>query len=219
MGFIGPKRWYDPPLPLDELPEVDAVVISHDHYDPLDYETVTALMKRGSMKWIVSLGVGAHLEYWGVDPSSLVELDWWEETETKGVTFTATPARHCSGRLYPSLNGGKTLWSGWSIAGNTHRVYFSGDTGFFDELVEIGERLGPFDLTLIEVGAYSSPARDVHLGPEQGVRAHQLVRGKVMLPVHWGLFGLNAHGWTEPAERVLVAAANNGVTALSIRPG
>ena len=177
FSFAGPERWYEPPLPLDQLPEIDVVIISHDHYDHLDHDTVLALKSLESMRWIVPLGVGAHLEYWDIEPGAIVELDWWEESKTKGVTFTATPARHYSGRSIPDPNGGKTLWSGWSIAGDTHRVFYSGDTGLFDELEDIGEKLGPFDLTLIEAGAYSLSARDIHLGPEQAVRAHQLVRG------------------------------------------
>lgn len=220
FSFAGPERWYEPPLPLDELPKIDAVVISHDHYDHLDYETVIAMKSLEGMKWVVPLGVGAHLEHWGVAPEAIIELDWWDETEAGGVTLTATPARHFSGRRsIPNPSGGPTLWAGWSFAGAKHRVYYSGDTGLFDELIDIGERLGPFDLTMIEAGAYSHSARDIHLGPEQAVQAHRLVRGEIMMPVHWGLFDLNAHGWTEPIERVLIEAARHDVSVLSIEPG
>jgi len=218
FSFVGPKRWYAPPLPLEDLPDIDAILISHDHYDHLDYETVLALKDRDT-PWLVPLGVGAHLEHWGMPKEQIIELDWWEEHRIDDITFTATPARHFSGRSAPSAGGGPTLWAGWSVAGPVHRAYYSGDTALFDELVDIGERLGPFDLTMIENGAYNQAWADVHLGPEQAVRAHELVRGRVMLPVHWGLFDLALHGWTEPIERVLVAAEQNGVTVLSPQPG
>jgi L-ascorbate metabolism protein UlaG (beta-lactamase superfamily) len=192
------------------------VIISHDHYDHLDMPTVKALLARG-VKWIVPLGVGAHLVKWGVPESAITELDWWGDIAVDGLTITATPARHFSGRSLGDQS--RTLWAGWAIAGATHRVFYSGDTALHDEFVAIGERLGPFDLTMIEAGAYSALWADVHLGPEQAVLAHTLVRGAVMLPVHWGMFDLALHGWTEPMERVLVAAESLGVRVVSPRPG
>ena len=215
--FAGPKRFFAPPLPLTELPDVDVVVISHDHYDHLDMETIKALVGR-HVRFAVPLGVGAHLESWGVPASNITELDWWEETTAAGLTLTATPARHFSGR-WLATDEGRTLWAGWVIAGPRHRVYYSGDTALDDAMIEIGRRLGPFALTMIEVGAYDALWADVHLGPEQAVRAHRLVRGDVMLPVHWGLFDLALHGWTEPIERVLVAAQAEGVRVAAPRPG
>lgn len=214
--FMGPKRFFAPPLPLAELPEVDAVVISHDHYDHLDVPTVKALDARG-VRWIVPLGIGAHLVAWGVPGTRITELDWWQDAQVGGLTITATPARHFSGRGLTDAN--RTLWAGWAIAGPSHRVFYSGDTALHDELVEIGRRLGPFDLTMIESGAYDAMWADVHLGPEQAVLAHRLVRGDVMLPVHWGMFDLAMHGWTEPMERVLAAADSQGVRVASPRPG
>jgi L-ascorbate metabolism protein UlaG (beta-lactamase superfamily) len=214
--FLGPERFFAPPLPLDELPAVDVVVISHDHYDHLDLPTVKALAARGA-RFAVPLGVGAHLRRWGVPERNLRELDWWEADTLAGLTLTATPARHFSGRGLD--DAGRTLWAGWTIGGPRHRAYYSGDTALDDAMADIGARLGPFDLTMIEVGAYDAMWADVHLGPEQAVRAHQLVRGDVMLPVHWGLFDLALHGWTEPMERVLVAAAAAGVRVAAPRPG
>jgi L-ascorbate metabolism protein UlaG (beta-lactamase superfamily) len=218
FSFMGPRRFFAPPLPLQELPRVDAIVISHDHYDHLDTPTVVALSKR-DLRWVVPLGVGAHLEYWGVPPERITELDWWESTKVRELTLTATPARHFSGRSVAFTDADCTLWSGWSIASPAHRVFYSGDTAMFDGFIEIGRRLGPFELTMLEVGAYDRLWRDVHLGPEQAVRAHRLVRGKVFLPVHWGLFDLALHGFTEPVERVLVAARAEGVDAIAPRPG
>jgi L-ascorbate metabolism protein UlaG (beta-lactamase superfamily) len=214
--FMGPRRFFAPPLPLDQLPAIDAVVISHDHYDHLDVPTVRALVGRG-VRWVVPLGVGAHLRAWGVPEARVTELDWWEAVEVQGLTVTATPARHFSGRWLD--DGDRTLWAGWAFAGPAHRAFYSGDTALHDEFDDIGARLGPFDLTMIESGAYDALWADVHLGPEQAVLAHRQVRGDVMLPVHWGLFDLALHGWTEPMERVLAAAGRAGVRVASPRPG
>jgi L-ascorbate metabolism protein UlaG (beta-lactamase superfamily) len=214
--FMGPRRFFAPPLPLAELPAVDVVVISHDHYDHLDMPTIRVLAARGA-RFAVPLGVGAHLRAWGVPEERIVELDWWASTDVGGIRLTATPARHFSGRGL--ADQGRTLWAGWAFTGPRHRVFYSGDTALHDALAEIGRRLGPFHLTMIETGAYSALWSDVHLGPEQAVRAHELVRGDVLLPVHWGLFDLALHGWTEPVERVLVAAQAAGVRVAAPRPG
>jgi L-ascorbate metabolism protein UlaG (beta-lactamase superfamily) len=213
---IGPQRWYPPPLPLDELPPIDAVVISHDHYDHLDRPTVLALDGRGA-PFIVPLGVGAHLEYWGIPAAHITEVDWWQRVPVGNLEIVSTPARHASGRQL--FDRDATLWSGYAFLGPQHRVYYSGDTGLFPALREIGEKLGPFDLTMIEIGQYSRGWPDWHIGPEQAVVAHQWLRGKILLPVHWGLFTLASHGWTEPIERVSIAAKNAALPLLTPRPG
>lgn len=215
---IGPKRWYGPLLPIGELPRIDVVVISHDHYDHLDFPTIRAMKDWAGTTFVVPLGVGAHLEYWGVPPSRIVELDWWEKTHVRGIEFVATPARHISGRTFGIGDAG-TLWSGWAMLGRLRRVYYSGDTGLFPGVKEIGDRLGPFDVTIIEAGAYGRWWSDWHMGPEQAVLAHQLVKGRVLIPAHWGLFALAYHAWTEPIERVLVAAKKAGVRVAAPKPG
>lgn len=221
--WVGPKRWYPPPVPLGHYAAhvPDAVVISHDHHDHLQHETL-AQIADWDTTFIVPLGVGAHLEGWGVPAGRIVELDWWESTTVKGrrggeVVVHCTPARHASGRHVFDQN--HTLWASYAVVGNTHRAYFSGDTGLFPALSEIGERFGPFDVTLIETGAYNPAWPDWHIGPEQAVRAHQMLRGRVMLPIHWGLWTLAPHGWTEPAERVVVEAERRQVTLAVPRPG
>lgn len=216
--WAGPKRFHAPPLPIHELPDVDAVVISHDHYDHLDHRTILQLAER-KLEFVVPLGVGAHLEYWGIDPSRIVELDWWEEHRLGGLRLVATPARHFSGRSPVMADRDATLWAGWAIIGPEHRAYYSGDTAMFPEFTDIGERLGPFDVTMIESGAYNRRWADVHLGPEQAVQAHRMVRGKVMIPVHWGTFNLALHAWTEPPERVIAAARQMNVTVAVPQPG
>ncbi len=216
VSWIGPSRWFPRPLALAELPPLDAVVVSHDHYDHLDYGTVTALKDTG-VPFIVPLGVGAHLAAWGVADAQIIELDWWEKVKVRGLEIVCTPARHASGRGVFDKDG--TLWAGYAVLAARHRVYYSGDTGLFPALKEIGARFGPFDLTMIEVGQYHAAWPDWHIGPEQAVKAHTWVRGKLMLPVHWGLFELAAHAWTEPIERALVEAARRGVAIVAPRPG
>ncbi len=216
FSFLGPQRWYEPLISLDELPKIDAVLISHDHYDHLDQPTIEAL-KDLPAPFIAPLGVGAHLAYWGVPAERIREMDWWETTKVGRLTIAATPARHASGRQLFDQN--RTLWSSYAILGANRRVFFSGDTGLFPQMADIGARYGPFDLTMIEVGAYHRAWPDWHIGPEQAIVAHRMLRGRVFLPVHWGLFNLAMHGWTEPVERVRVAAQKAGALVLFPKPG
>ncbi|HSM93728.1 MAG TPA: MBL fold metallo-hydrolase [Anaeromyxobacteraceae bacterium] len=216
FSFLGPRRFFAPPLPLEQVPAVDAVVISHDHFDHLDMPTIRA-MKGWKTLFVVPLGVGAHLAAWGVPEARIVELDWWERTQVGEIAIVATPARHASGRSLLSRNG--TLWAGFALAGPAHRVYYSGDTGFFPGFADIGARLGPFDLAMIEAGAYGQAWPDWHIGPEQAVEASRLVRAAALLPVHWGAFNLAFHGWTDPVERVLAAAGKAGVRVAVPMPG
>lgn len=213
--FTGPKRFHPVPIALAELPKVDAVLISHDHFDHLDHATIVELAKQKPL-FVVPLGVGAHLEYWGIDPTLIRELDWWQEAAVDGVRLVATPARHFSGR---GLGADQTLWAGWAMIGAQRRAYYSGDTAMFEGFRQIGERLGPFDATMIESGAYDAMWADVHLGPEQAVAAHRAVRGNVLFPVHWGTFDLALHTWVEPMERVLAAGRSQNVTVVSPKPG
>jgi L-ascorbate metabolism protein UlaG (beta-lactamase superfamily) len=216
ISWLGPKRWFAPPIALGKLPKIDAVVISHNHYDHLDHRTIMA-MREWSTVFIVPLGVGAHLAYWGVPEPRIVELDWWEQRQVGPLTVVCTPARHAAGRSLWDRD--QNLWAGYALLGAQHRVFFSGDTGMFTALKEIGSRFGPFDATLIEVGQYHGAWPDWHIGPEQAVRAHQWLRGDVLLPVHWGKLQLAYHGWTEPIERVLAAAAAAHVRVLAPMPG
>jgi L-ascorbate metabolism protein UlaG (beta-lactamase superfamily) len=216
--LLGATRFFQPPLEIDALPEIDAVIISHDHYDHLDAPTIKLLSDRVP-RFYVPLGVGSHLEYWGVDPSRITEFDWWDSVKLGAVEITSTPARHFSGRFVNDRDA--TLWSGWVFASGSGngRLYYSGDTAMTPQFTEIGERLGPFDMTLIEAGAYNQAWADVHLGPEQAIEAHKMVGGGLFVPVHWGLFNLSLHGWTEPIERIRVAAEVAGIRVAYPRPG
>lgn len=216
FSFAGPKRFHAPPLPTRELPPLDLVLISHDHYDHLDYPTVLELAQR-DVPFVVPLGVGAHLEHWGIPAERITELDWWESHRVADVLITATPARHFSGRSLGDRD--HTLWAGFAIQGPDHRVYFSGDTSMFPGFSEIGARLGPFDVALMESGAYNALWRDAHIGPEQAILAAQMVGAERVLPVHWGTFNLSLHGWTEPVERMLRAARTLDMPLLTPRPG
>ena len=214
--FLGVKRFFPPPISLDRLPDVDVVILSHDHYDHLDESTIRSLRDSVPL-FIAPLGVGAHLEYWGIPADRIVELDWWDGFDLGGIELVCTPARHFSGRSF--FDRFQTLWAGWAILGSNRRVFFSGDSGMFPGFADIGERLGPFDLTMIDAGAYNAAWVDVHMGPEQAIAAHQMVRGHLLLPIHWGTFKLAFHGWTEPVERLIVAAEQAGVHLVVPRPG
>ncbi len=216
-AWIGPKRFHPVPITIPEMPEIDAVIISHDHYDHLDYKGIQQLLPKTHV-FYTPLGVGAHLEMWGVPPEKIIELDWWEEVSFReNFRFIATPARHFSGRGL--FGGNKTLWASWVLIGPEHRVYFSGDVGRLQAFEDIGKRFGPFDVTFIEIGAYGETWPDAHLIPEEAVKAHQMVRGEILIPIHWGTFNLSYHGWTEPIERLLVAARAAGTIIAVPRPG
>jgi L-ascorbate metabolism protein UlaG (beta-lactamase superfamily) len=219
-SLVGPKRFHPPPLALADLPPIDAILASHDHYDHLDRGVVRALSRSDAQaraRWIVPLGVGAHLEHWGVPTNRITELDWSEKTTVGPLTITATPARHFSGRGIMDRN--HTLWASFAIAGPKHRVFHSGDTGPFAGFVDIGAAHGPFDLTFIKIGAYGEGWPDIHLTPEQAVDAHGKLRGDLLLPIHWGTFNLAYHAWDEPAARVIAAAVTAGARVIVPRPG
>lgn len=216
--FLGPKRFQPVPVSLAQLPPIDAIVISHDHYDHLDYPTIRAL-RRSNVPFVTTLGVGAHLERWGIPAGRITELDWWETHRVAGtgVEVTAAPAQHFSGRGLRDRNA--TLWASMAIRGPRHAVFFSGDTGLTTEYAAIRERLGPFDLVMLEIGAFHPSWGDIHLGPDNALEAHTLLGGGVLLPVHWGTFALAMHDWDDPIERLVAQGAKRDVQLLLPRLG
>lgn len=212
---IGPRRFHPTPIALEQLPRIDAVVISHDHYDHLDMKTVKHLAARGT-HFYVGLGVAAHLERWGVAGAQIHEMDWWESVEVNGVRIHCTPARHYSGRK--RMNN-PTLWASWMVKGPLHTAYYSGDTGYAPHFREIRRRVGSADLTLMKVGAYGDPWLDIHMDPESAVRAHVELGGRTLLPVHWATFNLAYHAWDEPILRTLSAAKAKGAYVITPRVG
>ena len=203
--LVGPRRFQPVPVPLRSLPPLDLVLVSHDHYDHLDYPTIRKLAK-SNVPFVTSLGVGAHLEAWGVSPQRITELDWWESYRLPHaeLTVTATPSQHFSGRT--RRQGNATLWSSLVIRSARHGVFFSGDTGLTPEYRSIRERCGPFDLVMLEVGAFHPAWGDMHLGPDNALKALELLGGGPLLPIHWGTFCLAMHDWDQPAEVLLSRA-------------
>ena len=214
----GPKRFQPVPVALRELPPLDLVLVSHDHYDHLDYPTIRELAKQ-QVPFVTSLGVGAHLEAWGVAPERITELDWWQSHMLPGadLTVTAAPSQHFSGRGLRDRNA--TLWSSLAIQSAKHSVFFSGDTGLTTEYATIRDRLGRFDLVMLEVGAFHPSWGDIHLGPANALKALDLLGGGAFLPVHWGTFSLALHAWDEPAETLLSLGTKGNAQLMMPRLG
>jgi L-ascorbate metabolism protein UlaG (beta-lactamase superfamily) len=213
----GPKRFFEVPVSLSKLPLIDFILLSHDHYDHLDKGAIRYLTSKG-IPVITMIGVGARLRRWGVKPELITELDWWQQKEVgDGFRITALPARHFSGRSL--VDRFTTLWGSFAIKAPHHHIYFGADSGYYEGFKNIGAAMGPFDLTLLEIGAYNELWADIHMGPENAVQAHQDVQGKLLLPLHWGTFALAFHNWTEPIERLQTEATRKGVPLLVPAPG
>ncbi len=205
---LGVERFHDAPLTISELPHIKGVLISHNHYDHLDRLTIEALRKKVE-HFYVPLGNGEYLVDWGIDPEHITELDWWEGVHVGELTIVATPANHISGRVLIDQN--KALWSSWVLHSNTQSVFFSGDGGYSGIFKEIGERYGPFDMTLMENGSYDYSWENEHLMPEQTVQAHIDLGGHVLMPIHNSTFDLAFHEWNDPLESISQLAKSKGI--------
>ena len=187
----------------EDIPDLDLLILTHDHYDHLDFPTIKKLAPKVE-KVVTSLGVGAHLEYWNVEPGKITELDWWQSTNvSKSVTLTATPSRHFSGR---SFKRAQTLWSSFVLEMNGYKLFLGGDSGVSSSFAEIGQKFGPFDLAFLECGQYNKFWPQIHMFPEQTVQAGRDLGAKIIFPVHWGKFVLSTHTWNEPVKRFIAAA-------------
>ncbi|TSK07521.1 MAG: hydrolase [Geobacter sp.] len=208
IPFAGPLRFHEPPISIEELPPLKGVIISHDHYDHLDRRSIVALAKKTEY-FMTPPGVGDIITEWGVPSVKIRQLDWWQSIKIGGVLFGATPSQHFSGRGLFGRN--KTRWGSWVMLAPGFRVFFSGDSGYFSGFKRIGDEYGPFDLTMLEAGAYNEHWAGVHMMPEETVQAHIDLKGKVLLPIHNGTFDLSMHRWQEPFERILRLAQARGV--------
>ena len=218
LPFAGPKRFHPPPAPLAALPRLDAIILSHDHYDHLDRKTVLSLADaRRETPIITSLGVGERLERWGIPAKRITELDWWERADLKGVTITAAPAQHFSGRGIKDRN--TTLWSSFHLRGPRHSFFFGADTGLTPEYSDIARQLGPFDMVALEIGAYHPAWGDIHMGPVNALSAYRLLASGAFLPIHWGTFNLAIHPWSEPPETLLRLGSSQGVPLIMPKLG
>ena len=196
---FGTKRFpYEKPIPVAALTDIDAVILTHDHYDHLDYHSIM-LLKDKVKHYFTPLGVGSHLKKWGISADKITELDWWQEAQFMGMTLVSCPSRHFSGRGLTDRDA--TLWSGWVIMGNQTNLYYSGDGGYGPHFREVGKKFGPFDLALMECGQYNKAWENIHMMPEQSVQAGIDAKGKILMPVHWGAFKLSTHSWTDPITR------------------
>ena len=205
------NRFQPPVLSLEELPKIDYILISHDHYDHLDM-TSTKFFSKKDIKFITPLGVGSHLKGWGIKEENITERDWWESVNFSGVEFIATPSQHFSGRSL--TNNNETLWASWVLKSKEHSVYFSGDSGYDTHFKEIGEKYGPFDIAFLESGQYSKNWREVHMLPEEAALAYNELRAKRYFPVHWGMFKLSFHAWRDPIERLLTLSLKHDINLI-----
>jgi L-ascorbate metabolism protein UlaG (beta-lactamase superfamily) len=226
VQWFGPKRFFAPTLALQDLPRIDAILISHDHFDHLGAGTVRQLASLPAManaRWITSLGVGPILRHLGVKAERISELDWTETVRISAsdgaeCEFTSLPARHFSGRS--ALNRFETLWASFALRGSSHSVYFGADSGWWEGFAEIGEKYGPFDLTMLEIGAYNDLWKQIHMGPDGAARVFCDIGGAgLLMPIHWGLFNLALHGWRQPIERLVHVADADGLKVWSPEPG
>jgi L-ascorbate metabolism protein UlaG (beta-lactamase superfamily) len=213
FSFIGPKRFnYSNYVKVEELPPLDAIILTHDHYDHLDYETMSKLKGKVN-KFFVPLGVGAHLEHWGYSAKLIQEMDWWESINvTENLELICTPARHFSGRGFTRF---ETLWCSWVLAGQKQKIYLGGDSGYYPGFRQIGDKYGPFDIAFIESGAYNENWKEIHIFPEDAVQAHLDLKGSVLMPIHWGKFNLAMHHWKEPVQRLLKTASKKKVKVVT----
>ena len=211
------KRFQPPVLELKDLPRIDYVLISHDHYDHLDMETVI-FFKGKDVKFITPLGVTSHLKSWDIDRSKLFEADWWGTLEFEGITFICTPAQHFSGRL-ATFSGFKTLWASWIVKTESNSFYFSGDSGYDIHYKEIGDKYGPFELVFMDSGQYNERWREGHNMPDEAAQAVLDLKGKAMVPIHWGMFNLAIHDWYEPVEESEKYAEKFGIKLMTPKLG
>jgi len=203
VPFLTKRFSYEEPIPLEKIDEIDAVIISHDHYDHLDYPSIIKLKDKVD-HFFTGLAVGEHLQKWGVEAVKISELDWWQEMSFQGLEIISVPARHFSGRRFGDRNA--TQWASWIVRNKEHSIYFSGDSGYANHFSEIGKKYGPFDFAFVECGQYNEKWDNIHMFPEQTVQAGLDVGASQIMPIHWGAFNLSLHDWRDSINRALKAS-------------
>ncbi|WP_374949985.1 MBL fold metallo-hydrolase [Mucilaginibacter sp.] len=215
-SLFGPKRFFAPPLPLKDLPPIDVIIVSHDHYDHMDSQTIKFFADQ-DIRFITPLGVCEYIKSYGIAENFIHEVDWGDSVMIGDCNITATPSRHFSGRGI--FNRNETLWASFVIKGPQHNIFYGADSGWFPGFADIGEAFGPFDLTMLEIGAYGSNWPDIHMGPDNASNAHLALKGKIMMPIHWGTFNLALHAWYEPAERLVEFGKQKNIELFLPEPG
>ena len=212
VSWAGSRRFSHPPVTVAELPQIDILLLSHDHYDHLDYDVIRQIDGKVK-KYVVPLGVENHLERWKVNPEKITNMAWWEETEISGLTIACTPAQHFSGRHI--TDNMTTLWASWVFKDENHKVFASGDSGYGSHWQKIHDKYGDFDFVMMECGQYDVQWRRVHSFPEQSVEAVKTLGAKLALPIHWGAIILSRHGWDDPVERFLRSAEKEDIAVIT----
>lgn len=215
LDFLN-ERFQPPALSLEELPHIDYIIISHDHYDHLDVDSVTYFKDKGTT-YLTSLGLTSHLKSWGIPESQIVELDWWEQVQMGDLHFTCTPAQHFSGRSFTNQN--KTLWCSWVVDHPKTRFFFSGDGGYGGHFKHIGEKFGPFDIAFIENGQYNLDWKPMHMMPEESAQAYFDLRAKAFMPIHWCMFNMSVHNWYDPINAISKIAKERGIRLVTPKLG
>ncbi|WP_296323691.1 MBL fold metallo-hydrolase [Treponema sp. UBA3813] len=212
VSWVGSKRFSHPPVSVAQLPEIDILILSHDHYDHLDYDVICQIDPKVK-QYIVPLGVENHLKRWKVKAEKITNMAWWEETEINGLTIACTPSQHFSGRKL--VDNMTTLWCSWVLKDDYHKIFENGDSGFAPHFEKIHEKYGDFDFALMECGQYDVQWPKVHMFPEQSAHAAKILGAKVVQPIHWGAIVLSRHGWDDPVERFLLAAEKENLTVIT----
>lgn len=212
VQWAGPKRFHPVPVKVEELPEIAAEVISHNHYDHLDQDSIQILNTKVK-QFLVPLGVAQALIDWGIPKDKIIELDWWDTIKIDDIEFIATPSQHFSGRGLFDRN--ESLWVSWVVRNAQHSLYFSGDTGYFSGFKTIGEKYGPFDYAFIECGAYNQVWQDIHMMPEETIQAFKDIKADALVPVHNGTFDLSTHAWFDPFVQIKQLAQKHNITLLT----
>ncbi len=215
LKWLGPKRFFPSPIPVEQLPSLDLVLISHDHYDHLDYPTIVAI-KEKTRCFVVPVGVIETLVFWGVPRKKIIELEWWQDQIIDGIKITAAPARHFSGRLF---NRNNTHWNSYVIETAANSFYFAGDSGFFEQYQELADRFSPFDFSFLPVGAYFEEWPDIHMDPEEAIKVWKIIKGGAFIPIHWGTFDLGLHSWYDPVQRLIEFTSKQPFPLLTPQPG